>query len=88
MFYKYSNLGISISGIVSDETMNLMNGIYCGEVIGKVLEKRVMQSIPHVIVIAYEIKETASNNITYMKANPFDIIKTRMLNKYMKMFII
>jgi hypothetical protein len=72
VFYKYISLGISISGIISDESMNLMNGTYCGEVISCILQKRGMQAIQYLIVTAYENSMKINSHIVHIETKPLD----------------
>jgi hypothetical protein len=84
LFYKYYCMGININGIISDETMNMMNGSYCHEILSSLAERRSAQYVPYVIVTAYEntLKEKR-NNMMYVETKPLNRLKAKMIFKNM-----
>ena len=77
LVYKCVKMGIKISFIFSDETMNFMNGLMCAEILGQIADKHNI-NIPLYLVTAYE------NTSSFMKIHTKDVrqILVKPLTKY------
>jgi CheY-like chemotaxis protein len=81
MLYKYLSDGIAISGIISDETMNYLNGVETYNLLKRICEKSGLPMIPFVIATAYETK-LGDDNCLYQESKPLDGNKAKRILEF------
>jgi CheY-like chemotaxis protein len=80
LVHKFNMRGETISCIISDESMNLLNGVNCAEMLNKLLDLK-GNKIPYFILTAYENLKCESNIVKAFEVKPMDKqIAKRILN--------
>jgi signal transduction histidine kinase len=82
--YKCYSSGNYISLIISDETMNYLNGYLSAEVLTKVFMSRNLRKIPFTILTAYEHRYSERYEIASYYTKPLDIIKATAILSSLK----
>lgn len=54
VFYDCMNKGIRLSFIISDQTMNFLDGEFCAKILNDIITRRGLRKIPFFILTAYE----------------------------------
>ena len=84
LYYSFLMNGVSLYHIISDQTMNIMNGSVCAKLLNETYSNRGLKKIPFFILTAYQYLTFESKGVEKIFSKPLVNKMIEEINHYIQ----